>query len=66
MRSFNHKVKRTKTMGALLSQLVGKLLGDPPPSVESEVDHNACICCGTMNVTEVAREGTEEEKQSTE
>jgi hypothetical protein len=27
------------------------------------VDHNACICCGTMNVTEVAREGTEEEKE---
>ena len=54
-------------MGALLSQLVGKLLGDPPPSVESEVDHNACICCGTMNVTEVAaREGTGEEKESTE
>ena len=53
-------------MGALLSQLVGKLLGDPPPSVESELDHNACICCGTMNVTVLAREGTEEEKQSTE
>ena len=53
-------------MGALLSQLVGKLLGDPPPSVESEMDHNMLICCGTMNVTEVAREGTEEEKQSTQ
>ena len=26
-------------MGALLSQLVGKLLGDPPPpSIESEID----------------------------
>ena len=52
-------------MGALLSQLVGKLLGDPL-SIESEVDHNTLICCGTMNVTEVAREGTEEEKESTE
>ena len=53
-------------MGALLSQLVGKLLGDLPPSVESEMDHNMLICCGTMNVTEVAREGTQEEKQSTQ
>ena len=53
-------------MGVLWSQLVGKLLGDPPPSIESEVDHNTLICCGTMNVTEVAREGTEEEKESTE
>ena len=52
-------------MGALLSQLVGKLLGDPPPSIESEIDP-IFICCGTMNVTEVAREGTEEEKQSTQ
>ena len=53
-------------MGALLSQLVGKILGDPPPSTESEMDNNMLICCGTMNVTEVAREGTEEEKQSTQ
>ena len=50
-------------MGALLSQLVGKLLGGEPPSIESEMDHNMLICCGTMNVTEVAREGTEEEKE---
>ena len=48
-------------MGVLWSQLVGKLLGDPPPSIESEVDHNTLICCGTMNVTELsAREDTEE------
>ena len=55
-------------MGGLLSQLVGKLLGDPPPpSIESEIDP-IFICCGTMNVTEmVAREGTtEEEKESTQ
>ena len=50
-------------MGALLSQLVGKLLGDPPPpSIESEIDP-IFICCGTMNVTEVAREGSEDEKE---
>ena len=53
-------------MGALLSQLVGKLLGDPPPSIESEMDNNMLICCGTMNVTEVARECTEDEKESTQ
>ena len=53
-------------MGALLSQLVGKLLGDPPLSIESEMDNNMLICCGTMNVTEVAREGTEDEKESTQ
>ena len=45
-------------MGAFLSHLAGKLLGDSSkqPSMEvghSEVDHNAIVCCGTMNVTEV-------------
>ena len=51
-------------MGVLWSQLVGKLLGDPPPSIESEVDHNTLICCGTMNVTELsAREDTEEKEE---
>ena len=53
-------------MGALLSQLVGKLLGDPPPSIESEMDNNMLICCGTMNVTKVAREGTTEEEKERE
>ena len=57
-------VKKTKTkMGAFLSQLVGKMLGDPP-SLEAEVDHNACICCGTMNVTEPKREDTEEKEDT--
>ena len=52
-------------MGALWSQLVGKLLGDPSPPIESEVEvgHNTLVCCGTMNVTEVsAREDTEEKE----
>jgi len=30
------------------------------------MDNNMLICCGTMNGTEVAREGIEEEKASTE
>ena len=37
-------------MGSFLSQLVGKLLGDSKPPAEHEIDHNVCICCGTLNV----------------
>ena len=42
-------------MGAFLSQVVGKLLSglgeyDKPP--EHEIDHNMCVCCGTLNVAE--------------
>ena len=37
-------------MGAFLSHLVGKLLGeDIKPPAEHEIDHNVCICCGTFN-----------------
>ena len=59
-RSSSHKEK--KMMGAFLSQMGVKLLGDGNTSVENEVDHNACICCGTMTVTAVEREGTEEKE----
>ncbi len=38
-------------MGAFLSQIVGKLLGEGKP-MESEIDHNICVCCGTLNVAE--------------
>ena len=58
-------------MGTFLSQLVGKLLGDnKQPSMEvghSEVDHNAVVCCGTMNVTEVEQheaESSQDEKDT--
>ena len=59
-------------MGSFLSQLVGKLLGDgkDSSSVEAghrEVDHNAIVCCGTMNVTEVEQhedESSHDEKET--
>ncbi len=40
-------------MGAFLSQIVGKLLGDSKP-LESggEIDGSICVCCGTLNVAE--------------
>ena len=49
-------------MGAFLSQMVGKLLGDGKPPVEGEIDHNICVCCGTLNVAEPS----EHEKDSSE
>ena len=42
-------------MGAFLSQLMCKLLGDdskPPESGGGEIDGDICICCGTFNVAE--------------
>ena len=52
-------------MGSFLSLLVGKLLAaseEPKGEVQehAEVDHNACICCGTLNIHEADREDTEE------
>ena len=40
-------------MGASLSQIVEKLLGDgKPPDSGGEIDGNICICCGTLSVAE--------------
>ena len=41
-------------MGAFLSQLMCKLLGDDskPPESGGEMDGNICICCGTLSVAE--------------
>jgi len=56
-------------MGAFLSHLVGKLLGDSKggsSSAEaghSEVDHNAIICCGSMTVTEVEHDETQMQEE---
>ena len=45
-------------MGAFLSHLVGKRLGDTEPSSEHEIDHNVCICCGNFNAaSEHEKEG---------
>ncbi len=48
-------------MGAFLSHLVGKLLGDSKPPSEHEIDHDVCICCGTLNAaSEHEKEGVVE------
>ena len=47
-------------MGAVRSQIVGRLLGDGKP-IDSEIDHNICVCCGTLNMAEHC-----EEKDSSE
>ena len=50
-------------MGAFLSHIVGKLLGDNKPS-DSEIDCNIIVCCGTLTVAEhekdIEQERTEE------
>ena len=48
-------------MGALLSHLVARLLGDGRPHDEGthEIDHNVLVCCGSLTVRE---KGTEEER----
>ena len=51
-------------MGAFLSHLVGKLLGDAKPS-EGEIDHNIVVCCGTLTVAE-REKGAEEEREEEE
>ena len=49
-------------MGAFLSHLVGKLLGDAKPG---EIDHNIVVCCGTLTVAE-REKGAEEEREEEE
>ena len=46
-------------MGAFLSQIVGKLLGDGKPP-EGEIDDNIFACCGPLNVTEQEKESEQE------
>ena len=48
-------------MGALLSHLVARLLGDGRPHDEGthEIDHNVLVCCGNLTVRE---KGAEEER----
>ena len=48
-------------MGAFLSHLVGKLLGDRSQH-EGEIDHNVVVCCGTLTVAE-HEECDEEERE---
>ena len=46
-------------MGAFLSHVVAKLLGDGKPP-EGEIDHNIVVCCGSLNVTEQEKESEQE------
>ena len=40
-------------MGAFLSQIMDKLLGGGGErEAHAELDHNNCICCGTVNIME--------------
>ena len=51
-------------MGAFLSHIVDRLLGDGKPP-EGEIDHNIVVCCGTLTVAEhekdIEQERTEED-----
>ncbi len=48
-------------MGAFLSHLVGKLLGDDRPDAhEHECDHNFLVCYGNLTVTEHEKAAEEE------
>ena len=49
-------------MGALLSHLVARLLGDDRPHDEGthEIDHNVLVCCGNRTVAEHEKHAEEE------
>ena len=48
-------------MGALLSHLVARLLGDDRPDThEHECDHNFLVCCGSLTVAEHEKHAEEE------
>ena len=49
-------------MGAFLSHLVGKLLGDSSKPPEGEIDHNIVVCCGTLTVAEHEKDVEQERK----
>ena len=48
-------------MGAFLSHVVARLLGDGKPP-EGEIDHNIVVCCGNLTVAE-REKGAEEERE---
>ena len=50
-------------MGAFLSQIMNKLLGGGEREAHAEVDHNNCICCGTVNIFEPDSSDDEKELQ---
>ena len=61
---FEEILNQVKKMGALLSQIMNKLLGGGGErEAHAEVDHNACICCGTVNIMEPDASDDEKEFQ---
>ena len=48
-------------MGAILSQIMNKVLGGEREA-HTEVDHNNIICCGTVNIVEPG-ETSDDEKE---
>jgi hypothetical protein len=38
-------------MGSFLTYVMETLRHQPEPK-ETEIDHNMCVCCGSVNVTE--------------
>ena len=49
-------------MGAFLSQIMDKLLGGEREA-HTEVDHNNCVFCGTVNIME-PEQSSDDEKPS--
>ena len=50
-------------MGAFLSHIVAKLLGDGGKPLENEFDGNICVCCGTLNVAEHSEHENDSEEE---
>ena len=46
-------------MGAFLSQIMDKLLGGEREA-HTEVDHNICLLCGTVNIVEPEQSSDDE------
>ena len=52
-------------MGALLSQIVIRLFGRGEPQEDrAEVDHDAYMCCRTMDIVETQDQKSQDEKDS--
>ena len=47
-------------MGALLSHLVARLLGDGRDEGAHEIDHNVLVCCSSLTVAEHEKQAEEE------
>ena len=46
-------------MGNFLTYMMETLRHQPEPR-ETEIDHNTCVCCGSVNVTEHEKSDAEE------